>query len=650
MTALQSWNESAPAPERWWAFYVRVTREESVTADLSIPNQIARAKEVAASRRWLDYRIYVEPRHVSAELWADKRPALKALLDDVCAGRVFGVCARHTDRLWRNNDIQARLLGALRPHKVELWDFAHQYDYCSAHGRFSLQVLGAASELEVNLTAERIREMKRGKALKGRTGGGPPPFGYTSQSRRMGELVKAGHSADDAYRLACLAFPVGKCWHIDEKEAEVVRLVFELYSSPQYRYGCKRITRHLNTHGFRTRGACAWLSNYVNRVINNPVYAGFTSYDEAAYEERSPSRQPRRKQTLYAGEHPALITPELWQKVQAIKATENTVKRERPGPNVREVFSLTGILRCPTCRSRMIGKWSHHSTRRYYICSRRHTGGPDLCAFPLIDATGLQQEAWTWLHGIVTSPSYVLGHMERLAKRLEEEEPEAARKVAKVEGRRDEIKGALAKYYALFESSQDPERDRALLDRVRELRAELQVVEAEATELKATLVPFPRRVTEEQVLHYLEKLRAKVDTRPEYQRAIFQEFKREHAFEVQAVSATEFVLSLALPTPELLAADAAREAAGDRGLITVVAGTPAPRGSGGPGSPAPGGPMKRMLWAPAAATSSARRAPCWPRTSERSMLAGPNEGAYTGASPGPSRGAPVPKYFAMALR
>ena len=34
--------------------------------------------------------------------------------------------------------------------------------------------------------------------------------------------------------------------------------------------------------------------------------------------------------------------------------------------------------------------------------------------------------------------------------------------------------------------------------------------------------------------------------------------------------------------------------------------------------PAPGGPIIRMLWPPAAATSSARRASPWPRTSEKS--------------------------------
>jgi site-specific DNA recombinase len=649
VTELQSWSKNRPAPERWWAFYVRVTREESVTTDLSIPNQVARAKEVAALRGWHDYKIYVEPKHVSAELWTDKRPALKTLLDDVRAGRVLGLCARHADRLWRNNDIQSRLLGVLRPHKVELWDFAHQYDYRSAHGRFSLQVLGAASELEVNLTAERIREMKRGKALKGKTGGGPPPFGYTSQSRHLKEITEAGHAPDEAYRLACLAFPIGKCWYVDEKEAEIVRLIFELYTSPEHRYGSKRVGRYLNERGYKTRQGCAWLSNYVNRIINNPAYAGFTSYDEAAYEERLPSSAPRYKQTLFAGVHPPLIPPDVWRQVQAIKTSENTVKRARPGLNPREIFSLTGILRCPNCGCRMIGKWSHHSTRRYYICSRRHTGGPGLCAFPLINALRLQREVWAWLHGILTSPQFLMEHVARLSKELEEEAPESEQKMAALERRQSEIKGALTKYYALFESSQDLRRDDALLDRVRELKAELQAVEADAAELRAKVIPFRRKLSEEQAGRYLEKLRAKVDTRPEYQRALFYEFKRQYEFEVHAESATEFVLSLALPSNDLFAEEAPQTVGSER-LFTVVAGASASRGSGEPGSPLPGGPIMIRLCAPAAAISIARRAVCCPRTSARSTPAGPEPGSYGGGGPAASSARPSRRKSATAPR
>ena len=165
--------------------------------------------------------------------------------------------------------------------------------------------------------------MKRGKALKGKVVGGPPPFGYTSQSRRILDLRAAGHSADDAYRQACLDFPVGKCWAIDEKEAEVVRLVFHLYTSPEFRFGSNRVARYLNEKGHRTRTSpgVARPSNYVRRIVNNPAYAGYTTYDEKAYEQRVPSHTPRHKQALFQGEHEPLRSP---------RTSGSTPRRSRP--------------------------------------------------------------------------------------------------------------------------------------------------------------------------------------------------------------------------------------------------------------------------------------------------------------------------------
>jgi site-specific DNA recombinase len=620
MDTIDSWKATPPA--RWHAFYVRVTQEESVKKDLSIPNQIARAREVARDRGWTDYRIYVEPRHTSAELWVEKRPAFRLMLEDIAAGRVVAICARHVDRFWRNNDIQGRLLAVLRPHRVEVWDFTTRHEYKSAHGRFALQVLGAASELEVNLTAERIREMKRGKALKGKAGGGPPPYGYTSQSRRRHDLVAQGVPEDEAYRQACLDFPVGKTWYVDEQEAPIVRLIFDLYCAPDKRWGTKRIVRHLNEQGHKTRNGHAWLSNYVRRIINNPAYAGFTTFDEGAYADKLPSRLPRFRQERFQGEHTPLISVELWESAQDIKTTENSVKRVHAETVSRGCFSLVGIIRCPKCDSRMVGKWTHHSSRRYYICNRRHSAGNDQCDFPLVDATALQHGVWNWLCDVLSSPALVVDHAERLRKKLAEDAPDVARQLAATERRQAEIRAAITKYHRLIEASDDPARDDALLDRVRELHTELQPLEAAAAELRAKAASTPpQRVSTEHVRRYLADLRARVDSRPEVQRAVFHQFKREHDLRVRAVSKEEFAVSIALNTGEVLN----ETPSGEERLFGVVATTSA-RGNKKPGSPAPGGPMKIRLCAPAAATSRARRAPCWPRTSARSRLAGPKTG------------------------
>ena len=552
---LQSWGEESPPPARWWAFYVRVTKEESLKKDLSVPNQCARAREIAAARGWTDYRIYVEEKNVSAELWTEKRPAFREMIDDIVSGNVIGVCARHTDRFWRGNEIQGRFLRVLKPLGIELWDFNSRYDYKSAHGRFSLQVLGAASELEVGLMAERIREMRRGKAIRGQTGGGAPPFGYTSQSRRMAELVAADVPRDEAYRQACLQYPVGKCWYVDEDEAQIVRLMFKLYTDPQYRYGAKRIARYLHQHGFHPRKTTAFSVTFIMKVINSPSYAGFTSFDEDAYENRMPSKAPRHKQKLYRGEHPALIEPELWQAAQQIKETERTVQRTRKTQKgaLAEIFSLTGIMSCPQCGAAMVGKSTQRRNRgvsyRYYQCCRRYNGGIEACSMPTIPAEGLQDAVWKWVHDLMDNPAFVMEQLERMQKKYRKEQPASRQQLVALRRRREALKAGIEKYFRVFESAQSTEPDVAILDRVRALRAELQSVEADVAALETRSAPAELEVSPERVRRYLAKLRQKVAEHADLQRVLFLELQREHDLQVRvAPSGEEFTASIALPT------------------------------------------------------------------------------------------------------
>jgi site-specific DNA recombinase len=603
---LTSWSGCSTPPERWVAFYVRVTKEESVKTDLSIPNQVARATEVAALRKWEHWKIYIEPKHVSGELWLNKRPALRELVQDVNAGRVNSVCARHTDRLWRTSEIQAQLLSILRKHSVDVWDFSQRHEYTTAHGRFSLQVLGAAAELEVNLTAERIREMKRGKARKGKTGGGPPPFGYTSQSRRLAQLLQAGYDQDEAYAKACTEFPVGKRWFIDENEAQVVRLIYELYTGAKHRMGSKRIGRHLNAHGHKTRTGMAWLATYVRRLLSNPAYAGYTSYDEESYEKRVESRLPRDRQKLYKGEHEPLVSVETWKKAQDDRKEGATSKRDGREASERRIFALTGILRCPSCRSPMIGKWSNHSTRSYYNCSRRHNGGPDLCSFPMLDADQLHRETWRWVHMIISSPEYLAQHLSRLQSRLQRERPEAEQKLDRTRKRMDEIRAALRKYYALFEGSNDSGKEQVFAERMTQLRSELVALESEVTALQAQITPSGKpAVTLAQMRAYLSQLEDRGAERPDIQKGIFHELKRQHRFTVRATSSKDIVLSIDLSSRSEPNSDERSNLTNPaiRRFYSVVGSNGLGGGSRGPGLPQPRAHRERRLWVPRAAAA-----------------------------------------------
>lgn len=154
----------APAP-RVTAFYARVTSEESVRKDLSLPNQRARFDEIARGSGW-ETEAFVEDAAVSGELGPSHRPALRALLASLRAGRIDRVVVRHLDRLGRGTVLE-EIIAVLRDQGVELWTFDGRQDIRSAAGRLGVRAQAMVGAFEVERTGERVREMKRQKARAG---------------------------------------------------------------------------------------------------------------------------------------------------------------------------------------------------------------------------------------------------------------------------------------------------------------------------------------------------------------------------------------------------------------------------------------------------------------------------------------------------
>ena len=88
--------------------------------------------------------------------------------------------------------------------------------------------------------------------------------------------MKEGLPEDEAYRRACEIIPVGKSWVVDEREAEVVRRIFRLFTDPGHRWGVRRITACLNRDGYRRRSGLLWHPDKVRAItdIKHPRIRG----------------------------------------------------------------------------------------------------------------------------------------------------------------------------------------------------------------------------------------------------------------------------------------------------------------------------------------------------------------------------------------
>ena len=187
---------------------------------------------------------------------------------------------------------------------------------------------------EGNDIRERIKSAMRKRAIRGE-GLGKPPYGYLIGKSRKLEVLPG--------------------------EADTVRLIFSLYT--QKGLGIRRIVRHLNENGIRTRKDRNWSMVTIRDILRNRAYLGtYTRFGMRV-----------------AGVHAALITPDMFRWAQN-KLDERRPKRS----NVQaEPFLLSGMIYCGYCENRMVGvtrkqSWTRRKdgTRaekqyRYYQCQSR---------------------------------------------------------------------------------------------------------------------------------------------------------------------------------------------------------------------------------------------------------------------------------------
>jgi site-specific DNA recombinase len=234
------------------------------------------------------------------------RPALKQLLEDIAVGSVDTIVVYKVDRLTRSLTDFAKMVEAFDEKGVSFVSVTQQFNTTTSMGRLTLNVLLSFAQFEREVTGERIRDKIAASKKKGMWMGGVVPLGYDLKGR---QLV------------------------VNPKDAKLVQEIFAQYLSlgsvaklKQY-LDQKRISTKARTPARgRTFGGKPYSRGGLYKLLKNEVYIGRIAHREESY----------------AGQHPAIIEPEMWAKVSALLANNNQGQRTRG----RKVASsaLVGIL------------------------------------------------------------------------------------------------------------------------------------------------------------------------------------------------------------------------------------------------------------------------------------------------------------------
>src|SRR4051812_13442889 len=235
-----------------------------------------------------------------------ERPALQRLLEDIREKRVDVVVVYKVDRLTRSLADFAKIVEVFDAQHVSFVSVTQAFNTTSSMGRLTLNVLLSFAQFEREVTGERIRDKIAASKKKGLWMGGFAPFGYRPHERTL---------------------------VIHEQEAEIVRLIFQLYlqlgSVPKVIDELDR--RQLRTPTFTSATGKAWGGRpfgrgQVARILENPIYVG-----EIAHKEQT-----------YDGQHDAIVDRATWDAVQeelAANARKSHVTSNGMDPSV-----LAGLL------------------------------------------------------------------------------------------------------------------------------------------------------------------------------------------------------------------------------------------------------------------------------------------------------------------
>lgn len=327
-----------------YALYVRVSTEQQLEgrAYHSNASQQDFLLEWATRKGGEVFRVYED---TESGTKFDERPGLMALVRDAMANKFDEAVAYNADRWCRSLDIHAKLKRIERDTGIRFISATQEFTD-DAEGEFLESNIAVVNQYYSRIISKKVKLKRQLRADKGEWNGGRRPYGYTSEA---GRLIVVEH------------------------EAATARRMFELFLEHP---SAVSVRERLRALGLTDRKSRPWSCSSIQAILRNPIYVG---------EVRTPTGDTR------PGIHEAIITPELWDRVQSAKSTRTRLvtKIERP-------FPLAGLLECGACQTRMslhyVAKKNGRKIGRYR-CTTTFQRGWHECPIKEVNADRIEQ--WT---------------------------------------------------------------------------------------------------------------------------------------------------------------------------------------------------------------------------------------------------------------
>lgn len=290
-----------------------------------------------------------------------ERPALKRLLADIDGGRVDVVVVYKIDRLSRALMDFSKLVEVFDRNNVTFVSVTQSFNTTTSMGRLTLNILLSFAQFEREVIGERIRDKFAASRKKGMWMGGFVPLGYDVKDRKL---------------------------VVNDEEAATLRRIFERFTKLG---SVTELVREMRQKGVRGKRGRLIDKGYVYQLFRNRTYIG-----EAVHKGAS-----------YPGEHKAIISKELWDRVYEVlsvgpRRRAAATRAQTPALLKGLIFGPTGCAMTPT-HTRKAGR-----LYRYYVATTVLKHDAPECTLRSVPAAEIEGAVIDQVRGLLRSPEMIV--------------------------------------------------------------------------------------------------------------------------------------------------------------------------------------------------------------------------------------------------
>lgn len=251
-----------------------------------------------------------------------KREHFLRMMDDAQRGAFDFIVTKEISRFSRNTLDSIQFTQQLLRCGVGVLFQSDNINTLMPDSELRLTIMASIAQDEVRKISERVKFGFKRAIEKGTVLGNDRIWGYGKEN---GRLV------------------------IDEEEAQVVRLIFELYANQ--RLGIRAISAYLADHGYENSKGNPFSFSTIRGILSNPKYKGFYCGRKSCkldYKLNTIKTFTPDQWVLYKDEEhvPPIVSEELWEKANRILAQRSAKQSAQDKTSYQNKYPYSGKILC----------------------------------------------------------------------------------------------------------------------------------------------------------------------------------------------------------------------------------------------------------------------------------------------------------------